>query len=208
MESDSYLDAISEIVPGFLYIGGANCPTNTAFFAERPACYALNCSEDVPKPSVPVTIYLLIKVTESTTDDLARYWNDTTNFIAEAKREGCAVVVYDFSGVSRAPTFVLAYLMMEERLLFREGLFILKERRRWVAPIMAFCKMLSDLEFQIFGVRSVLVVYEDREKAHLEFPENVELPDSAAPHQRVGGGDGEWHFVIMCMCGSRSIMEV
>ncbi len=41
---DSYLDAISEIVPGFLYIGGGNCYSNTAFFLERPACYVLNCS--------------------------------------------------------------------------------------------------------------------------------------------------------------------
>jgi hypothetical protein len=41
---DSYLDVISEIVPGFLYIGGGNCPTNSAFFMERPACYVLNCS--------------------------------------------------------------------------------------------------------------------------------------------------------------------
>lgn len=59
---ESYLDAISEIIPGFLYLGGANCTTNTAWFAERPACYALNCSEDVPKPSSPVTRYLQIKV--------------------------------------------------------------------------------------------------------------------------------------------------
>lgn len=69
---------------------------------------------------------------ESTTDDLARYWDTATSFIVEAKREGCVVLVYDFSGVSRGPTFVLAYLMMEEKLLFREGLFILKVATRAV----------------------------------------------------------------------------
>lgn len=115
-------------------------------------------------------------MSESTTEDLGRYWNETTSFINEAKREGCAVLVYDFSGVSRSPTFVMAYLIMEDRLLFREALFAVKQGRHWANPIMSFCKMLSDLEFATLGVRSVLVVYEDREKAHLEFPEDVELP--------------------------------
>ncbi len=80
-------------------------------------------------------------MSESTTEDLARYWDDVVGFLAEAKREGCVALVYDFSGVSRAPTFVMAYLIVEERcvccllershpwlgrLLFREALFILK----------------------------------------------------------------------------------
>lgn len=35
MEQSSYLDAISEIIPGFLYIGGGNAHNNSLFFMER-----------------------------------------------------------------------------------------------------------------------------------------------------------------------------
>ncbi len=183
MESDNYADAISEIIPGFLFIGGCNAPTNESFFTDRGVRYALQVGEDAAR--APVDKYLQIKLADTMTEDLARYWDKTNAFLREAKQEAQAVLVYDFSGVSRAPAIVLAYLMAEERLLLREGLAVLRERRRWVNPNMHFMEVLSDLEQQLFGVRSVRVVHDDREKAHLEFPENVELPQ-----QREQGQDG------------------
>jgi protein-tyrosine phosphatase len=174
MESDSFADAISEIIPGFLFIGGCNAPANVGFFTDRGVRYALQVGEDAAK--APVDKYLQIKLADTMTEDLARYWDKTNAFLREAKQEAQAVLVYDFSGVSRAPAIVLAYLMAEERLLLKEGLMVLRDRRRWVNPNMHFMEVLSDLEQQLFGVRSVRVVHDDREKAHLEFPENVELP--------------------------------
>ena len=174
MESDNFADAISEIIPGFLFIGGCNAPANTGFFTDRGVRCALQVGEDAAR--APVDRYLQIKLADTMTEDLARYWDKTNAFLREAKQEAQAVLVYDFSGVSRAPAIVLAFLMAEERLLLREGLMVLRERRRWVNPNMHFMEVLSDLEQQLFGVRSVRVVHDDREKAHLEFPENVELP--------------------------------
>jgi hypothetical protein len=83
---------------------------------------------------------------------------------------------------------VLAYLMYEEKLLLKEALFILKDRRKWVNPNMHFLALLSDLEYKLAGVRSVLVVQDDRERAHLEYPENVELP-----HDGPAEGEAEEH---------------
>ncbi len=195
MESDSYADCISEIVPGFLFIGGCNSPANTAFFADRGVTYALQAGEDCAR--APVAKYLQIRLADTMTEDLGRYWDRSNAFLREAKSEAQAVLVYDFSGVSRAPALVLAYLMTEERLLLREGLHILRDRRRWVSPNMHFMELLSDLEYLTFGVRSVLVVHDDREKAHLEFPENVELPvqkgaaDSKAANSGSSSSEGE-----------------
>merc|ERR1711991_110564 len=172
----SCFETVSEVIPGFLFIGGLATPSNVGFLTDRGVRYALNVSDDVPR--APVDHYLQIKVADTVTEDLARYWDDTTAFIDRARSEGVAIVVYDTTGVSRAPAFVLAYLMVKEQLLLREGLYILKEARRWVNPNMHFMSTLSDLELKVLGVRSVLVVHEDREKAHLEFPENVELPST------------------------------
>lgn len=166
--------SISEIVPGLLFIGGHNSPTNTGFFTDRGIGYALNVSDDMPR--APCNNYLQIRVADSMTEDLARYWDETSSFIARAKKDGVGILVYDFSGVSRAPAFVMAYLMKHEKLLLRECLELLKEKRRWVNPNIHFMTLLSDLEFDLFGVRSVVVVFDDRERAHLEFPEGVELP--------------------------------
>jgi hypothetical protein len=177
MESDSYADCISEIIPGFLFIGGCNSPQNRAFFTDRAVSYALQTGEDCAR--APVDKYMQVKVADTMTEDLGRYWDSTTAFLRQAKQDGVGVLVYDFSGVSRAPAFVLAYLMGEEKLLLREGLSIVKSQRRWVNPNMHFMELLSNLEFLLFGIRSVLVVHDDREKAHLEFPEGVELPTAA-----------------------------
>jgi hypothetical protein len=181
MESDNYADCISEVIPGFLFIGGCNAPQNRAFFTDRGVMYALQTGEDCAK--APTNKYMQVKVADTMTEDLARYWDSTTDFLREAKSEGVGVLVYDFSGVSRAPAFVLAYLMSEEKLLLREGLAIVKQARKWVNPNMHFMELLSDLEMLRFGVRSVVVVHDDREKAHLVFPENVELP-SAVPEKK------------------------
>ncbi len=174
MESDSYLDCISEVIPGFLFLGGSNSPSNRAFFTDRGVVYALQAGEDCAR--APVDKYMQVKVADTMTEDLARYWDSTTAFLRSAKQDGVGVLVYDFSGVSRSPAFVIAYLMTEEKLLLREALSIVKAARRWVNPNMHFMELLSQLEFLRFGIRSVVVVHDDREKAHLEFPENVELP--------------------------------
>ena len=79
--------------------------------------------------------------------------------------------------------------MKEEKLLLREGLMILKDRRKWVNPNMHFMSLLSDYEYKMLGVRSVVVVQEDRERAHLEFPADVELPGGEEEADGKGSDD-------------------
>lgn len=55
---------------------------------------------------------------------------------------------------------------------------------------MPFCRMLSDLEKRVMGVQSVVVVFQDRETAHLEFPDGVQLPTSDA-HGAEGDDDDD-----------------
>lgn len=61
---ESYADTISEIVEGFLYIGGCNAPTNAAYLHEKGITFALNVSEDVP--AAKVNHYLQLKVADTT----------------------------------------------------------------------------------------------------------------------------------------------
>jgi hypothetical protein len=49
VDSDSYTDCISEIIPGFLFIGGCYSVENRAFFTDRGVGFALNASDGLEK---------------------------------------------------------------------------------------------------------------------------------------------------------------
>ena len=182
MEGSNAFDSISEVIPGFLYIGGMNAPTRKEFLLDRGVSFALNVSDDVPR--APVDHYRQIKVADTMTEDLRRYFGETNDFISRAKAENAGILIYDLTGVSRAPAFALAWLMANEKLLLKEGLYIIKNARQWMNINSNFMIQLVEEEKKLFQVNSIRVIHEDREKKRFETIENFELPETEADAEK------------------------
>lgn len=71
------------------------------------------------------------------------------SIIKEALIDNKNVVVHCAAGMSRSPTLVIAYLMIENRWSFEEAINFVKKRRPIVEPNIGFVKQLKGLEFKL-----------------------------------------------------------
>lgn len=69
--------------------------------------------------------------------------------IKEALIDNKNVVVHCAAGMSRSPTLVIAYLMIENRWGYEEAINFVKKRRPIVEPNIGFVKQLKALEFKL-----------------------------------------------------------
>jgi protein-tyrosine phosphatase len=81
--------------------------------------------------------YLDIFVHDEVGENGAKYFRITNRFLEQGIKQG-AVLVHSVQGKSRAPTFILAYLIYKEKLKLKDGLAILREYVNEVEPNESF----------------------------------------------------------------------
>ena len=82
--------------------------------------------------------YLDINIYDLHSEDSKKYYRITNRFIKEAWECGGKVLVHDVAGKSRAPTFILAYLIGVEKIKLKDGLALLREYVPEVEPNDSF----------------------------------------------------------------------
>lgn len=87
---------------------------------------------------------------------LREYFLEVCEFIHERVGRGENVLVHCVQGVSRSPTFVLAYLMWADRISLTDAFYALKAKRGMVQPKGVFVHDLLQWEFELFGARLTL----------------------------------------------------
>eukprot|EP01098_Paradermamoeba_levis_P016654 TRINITY_DN9102_c0_g1_i1.p1 TRINITY_DN9102_c0_g1~~TRINITY_DN9102_c0_g1_i1.p1 ORF type:complete len:168 (+),score=30.93 TRINITY_DN9102_c0_g1_i1:1-504(+) len=80
------------------------------------------------------------------TDDypIQKHFEETYQFIKEAKNQNQPVLVHCAAGVSRSATVVVAYLMREYNLGAQEALVKVKEKRNCICPNPGFLRALFE----------------------------------------------------------------
>ena len=89
--------------------------------------------------------YLDIQILDQVGEDAEKFFRITNRFIDEGIREG-AVLVQSVQGKSRAPTFILAYLINKEKMKLKDGLTLLREYVNEVEPNESFLQQLADYD--------------------------------------------------------------
>ena len=91
--------------------------------------------------------YLDIPLLDEVGDSAEKYFRITNRFIEEGIQTG-GVLVQSVQGKSRAPTFILAYLINKEKMKLKDGLVLLREYVAEVEPNESFLQQLADYDLQ------------------------------------------------------------
>jgi len=79
---------------------------------------------------------------------LYKHFEDATNFIDEALKNGGKVYVHCQHGISRSATLIIAYLMMKRGMSAKEAVRAVR-RKRQIFPNDGFFEQLCDLELRL-----------------------------------------------------------
>ncbi|XP_035548615.1 dual specificity protein phosphatase 1-like isoform X1 [Juglans regia] len=91
-------------------------------------------------------LFIASEVTDREDTDIKQYFDESFDFIDEAKRLGGGVLVHCFVGKSRSVTIVVAYLMKKHGMSLSQALEHVKSKRSQAGPNSGFISQLRDFE--------------------------------------------------------------
>ncbi len=94
--------------------------------------------------------YLSVQIYDANNEDSKKHFRITNRFIDEGIRTG-KVLVHSVQGKSRAPTFILAYLIGKEKMKLKDGLALLRQYVQEVEPNEAFMQQLAEYDLEILS---------------------------------------------------------
>eukprot|EP00128_Syssomonas_multiformis_P017256 Colp12_sorted_trinity150504_noHs@7944 len=147
----------AEVVPG-LFIGSAKPAQDKEWLTDAGITHIVNVTElkEDGAPLFPCRYpnnftYKHICVRDDVDVALSNHFHAASEFILDAHRKNGRVLVHCKGGVSRSATIVIAFLMKQHRLSFRDALWHLKRRKSNVGPNIAFMAQLVELERSLYG---------------------------------------------------------
>jgi protein-tyrosine phosphatase len=84
-------------------------------------------------------------IDDTTDENINKHFYQVHEIISEAAKESKNVLVHCYAGMSRSPTLIMAYLMIEYKLNLDQALKLVKERRTFIAPNKGFLRQLCSL---------------------------------------------------------------
>ena len=98
--------------------------------------------------------YLDVQIYDTHSEEAKKHFRITNRFIEEARRgqNGTGkVLVHSVQGKSRAPTFILAYLIGKEKMKLKDGINLLKQFVTEVEPNDSFQNQLAEYDLEILS---------------------------------------------------------
>mmetsp|Transcript_6927 Transcript_6927/g.7597 ORF Transcript_6927/g.7597 Transcript_6927/m.7597 type:complete len:170 (-) Transcript_6927:123-632(-) len=96
-----------------------------------------------------------INIQDHPKEKIEDYFSETTAIIKKSLDEGSNILVHCGQGVSRSTTIVLAYLLTQEKMTFRDAAIDVRSKRPMVNPNNAFMRKLVALEKSLTGKTTV-----------------------------------------------------
>jgi len=77
---------------------------------------------------------------------ITQHFEEANEFIDINRKSGKSVYVFCAAGVSRSPTFVIAYLMKTMKMTVDDAINLVKSRRKMIEPNSGFVDQLKEYE--------------------------------------------------------------
>ncbi len=87
----------------------------------------------------------VIHLIDEEASDIQAHFADTRHFINAIFAQGGAVLVHCWAGISRSPTIVMAYLIQEFGMTYRQAFAYVMKKRKIICPNPSFVKQLKKL---------------------------------------------------------------
>ncbi len=131
----------------WMYLGTFENACNILDLRRLGINYILNCAYDCKNTHLPKCITELhLKVRDESDFEIFEYFEKANAFINQVRSKGGIILIHCKLGISRSPSFVLAYLMKYYNFSFENALKFLRKRRPQVNPNEGFMDYLDKYE--------------------------------------------------------------
>ena len=142
-------DLSIDLVIDQLYISGEDVATNKEILMQHKITHILNLTTNIKNKFEAEIIYKNISCYDLPSQDVKKHFGDSFDFI-EGALNSCTnsnVLIHCNAGVSRASSFVIAYLMQKRKFTtFKEACEFVKQKRSKICPNNGFVRQLKELE--------------------------------------------------------------
>lgn len=136
----------AQILP-FLYLGTKQDSESFELLSKLRIKYVLNVTPNIPNCFENNGIkYMQIPIMDHWSQNLAAFFPEAIEFIDEARRAKCGILVHCLAGVSRSVTVTVAYLMQKLCLSLNDAYDFVKERKSNISPNFNFMGQLKEFE--------------------------------------------------------------
>eukprot|EP01120_Amphizonella_sp_Union-15-10_P010402 TRINITY_DN414_c0_g1_i1.p1 TRINITY_DN414_c0_g1~~TRINITY_DN414_c0_g1_i1.p1 ORF type:complete len:169 (+),score=17.97 TRINITY_DN414_c0_g1_i1:68-574(+) len=145
------------VFSNFLYVGSRGAASNEELLKDHGITHILNVSGSQQRFPGKFT-YMNLTLVDKPDFNISEFFNEASEFIETARKQGKKILVHCTGGVSRSPTIALAYLVISRNLSLKDALMEIGSRKPNLNPNRGFCAQLLDLEFRVRGRNSVKLV--------------------------------------------------
>lgn len=128
----------------YLYLGNEWNASNLTELKKTGITHVLNVTMEIANFFSHEFVYKTIRIKDEEVSHLQQFWDDTYNFIKDAKRDNKKVFVHCRMGVSRSASCVIAYIMKEYSMNIKVAQDYVKKIRPCVNPNPGFLKQLVE----------------------------------------------------------------
>lgn len=137
-----------EVYPG-IFMGPFQSAFKTRELIEQGVTHVLNVTCKSYTPRKKYFKYMDVQLHDLPREDAKRHFRATNRFIAECLAEGGKLLVQSVEGKSRAPTFILAYMINNDKMKLRDCLAHLRQYVGEVEPNEGFMSQLAQYDLEL-----------------------------------------------------------
>ncbi|XP_032504655.1 dual specificity protein phosphatase 22 isoform X1 [Phocoena sinus] len=137
-------NGMNKILPG-LYIGSFKDARDAEQLSKNQVTHILSV-HDSARPALEGVKYLCIPAADSPSQNLARHFKESIQFIHECRLRGEGCLVHCLAGVSRSVTLVVAYIMTVTDFGWEDALRTVRAGRSCANPNLGFQRQLQEFE--------------------------------------------------------------
>jgi len=138
----------AEILPGF-YLGSIGAAFNKKNLETEKIGHILCCCDGVKEVYPTLFKYKFLPLLDKPTEDITKYFEETSEYIHDILSRGEKVLVHCFAGKSRSTTIMISYLIKHHKMSVDQALDIIRSKRPVIRPNIGFVSQLRAYEKKI-----------------------------------------------------------
>ena len=136
----------------WLYLGTFANACDIDELKRNKITYILNCALECINTKLPENIKELhLKIRDTDDFEIINYFEEANHFIQKCRKEGCNILVHCKFGISRSPSFIIAYLIKYNKLSVDEALKLVNRKRFQIKPNKGFINQLYRYKKYMLG---------------------------------------------------------